>query len=69
MRLVVFGLPLLVVILNWLWPLPLPLAAKMLGSVLVIVAALYHYWSRLSSGSVFAPEFPRPFVEIGRAHV
>nr|WP_244974263.1 metallophosphoesterase [Gluconobacter cerinus] len=61
-RLVVFGLPLLVVILNWLWPLPLPLAAKMLGSVLVIVAALYHYWCRLSSGSVFAPEFPRLFV-------
>lgn len=62
MRLVVFGLPLLVVILNWLWPLPLPLGLKILAATLVIVAALYHYWSRLSSGSVFAPEFPRPLV-------
>ncbi|MBS1101667.1 metallophosphoesterase [Gluconobacter sp. Dm-62] len=62
MRPVIFGLPLLVVILNWLWPLPLPLTVKLLGSVLVIGAALYHFWSRLSSGSVFTPEFPRPVV-------
>lgn len=62
MRLVVFGLPLLVVILNWLWPLPLPLGVKVIAAALVVVAALYHYWSRLSSGSVFAPEFPRPFI-------
>ena len=62
MRLVVFGLPLLIVILNWLWPLPLSFGVKMLAAALVVVAALYHYWSRLSSGSVFAPEFPRPFV-------
>ncbi|MCE2563728.1 metallophosphoesterase [Komagataeibacter sp. FNDCF1] len=62
MRLVVFSLPLLVVILNWLWPLPLPLGLKGLAAALVVVAALYHYWSRLSSGSVFAPEFPRPVV-------
>jgi uncharacterized protein len=26
------------------------------------VASQYHFWSRLSSGSVFAPEFPRPVV-------
>lgn len=62
MRLVVFGLPLLVVILNWLWPLPLPLGLKMFAAALVVVAALYHYWSRLSSGSVFTPEFPRPVI-------
>ncbi|MCW4592378.1 metallophosphoesterase [Gluconacetobacter entanii] len=62
MRLVVFGLPLLVVILNWLWPLPLPLGLKIPAAALVVIAALYHYWSRLSSGSVFAPEFPRPVV-------
>lgn len=64
MHLVVFGLPLLVVILNWLWPLPLPLplGLKITAAALVVVAALYHYWSRLSSGSVFAPEFPRPIV-------
>ncbi|KON63410.1 hypothetical protein KOEU_31200 [Komagataeibacter europaeus] len=57
MRLVVFGLPLLIVILNWLWPLPLPLGLKGVAAALVVVAALYHYWSRLSSGSIFAPEF------------
>ncbi|AZV37626.1 metallophosphoesterase [Komagataeibacter xylinus] len=62
MRLVVFGLPLLVVILNWLWPLPLPLGLKVIAAALVVVAALYHYWSRLSSGSIFAPEFPRPVI-------
>ncbi|PHY95068.1 metallophosphoesterase [Acetobacter pomorum] len=62
MRLVVFGFPLLVVILNWLWPLPLPLGLKMFAAALMIVAALYHYWSRLSSGSVFTPEFPRPVI-------
>lgn len=55
-RLVVFGLPLLIAILNWLWPLPLPLGQK------GIAAALYHYRARLSSGSVFAPEFPRPVI-------
>lgn len=59
MRLVVFGLPLLVVILNWLWPLPLPLVLKFIAAALVVVAMFYHYWSRLSSGSIFAPEFPR----------
>ncbi|GAN87654.1 metallophosphoesterase [Komagataeibacter intermedius] len=62
MRLVVFGLPLLVVILNWLWPLPLPLGLKIPAAALVVIAAFYHYWSRLSSGSIFAPEFPRPVV-------
>jgi uncharacterized protein len=62
LRLVIFGLPLLVVILNWLWPLPLPVGLKGLVAALVVVAALYHFWSRLSSGSVFAPEFPRSLV-------
>ncbi|NHN90249.1 metallophosphoesterase [Acetobacter conturbans] len=62
MRLVIFSLPVLVVILNWLWPLPLPLGLKLVAAALVIVAALYHFWCKLSSGSVFAPEFPRPLI-------
>ncbi len=40
----------------------LPLWAKIAASVLLLLASQYHYWSRLSSGSVFAPEFPRPLV-------
>ncbi|WP_081482886.1 metallophosphoesterase [Gluconacetobacter diazotrophicus] len=62
MRVIVFGLLLSIVILNWLWPLPLPIAVKLLASVFVIVASQYQFWSRLSSGSVFAPEFPRPLI-------
>ena len=30
--------------------------------MIVLAASQYHQWSRLSSGSVFAPEFPRPVV-------
>ncbi|MCQ9156808.1 metallophosphoesterase [Acidomonas methanolica] len=61
-RVIVFGLLLSIVILNWLWPLPLPITVKLLVSVFVIVASQYQFWSRLSSGSVFAPEFPRPLI-------
>lgn len=61
-RIIVFGLLLSIVILNWLWPLPLPVAVKFLVSVFVIIASQYQFWSRLSSGSVFAPEFPRPLI-------
>ncbi len=55
----IFVLPCLIVILNWLWPLTLPLWLKVPVAILLLVASQYHYWCRLSSGSVFAPEFPR----------
>lgn len=45
-----------------MWPLTLPLRAKWLAAVLILTASQYHLWSRLSSGSVFSPEFPRPIV-------
>ncbi|MCQ9155413.1 metallophosphoesterase [Acidomonas methanolica] len=61
MRLIL-ALPCLIVILNWLWPLPLPVWVKVSATILLIVASQFHFWSRLSSGSIFAPEFPRPFV-------
>lgn len=35
---------------------------KCVVAVLLFVASQYHLWSRLSSGSVFSPEFPRPVV-------
>lgn len=55
-------MPTLIVLARWLWPLPLPLWVKMLAGLLMLVASQFHFWSRLSSGSVFAPELPRPIV-------
>ena len=56
------SLPSIYVIARVLWPLPWPLAIKAGVAVILLVASQYHLWSRLSSGSVFAPEFPRPIV-------
>ena len=55
----VFAVPALIVLPRWLWPLPLPLWAKIPAGLLMLAASQFHLWSRLSSGSVFAPEFPR----------
>lgn len=59
---VVFAVPALIVLTRWLWPLSLPLWVTMLAGILMLAASQFHGWSRLSSGSVFAPEFPRPVV-------
>jgi uncharacterized protein len=59
---VIFGLPCLYVIVRVLWPLPWPFALKVCVAVLLLIASQYHLWSRLSSGSVFSPEFPRTLV-------
>ena len=48
--------------MRWLWPLALPFWAKGGIAVLLLAVSQYHFWSRLSSGSVFAPEFPRTVV-------
>ncbi len=56
------SLPCLLVVTRFVWPLQLPLSVKCVVTVLLLVASQYHFWSRLSSGSVFAPEFPRPVV-------
>lgn len=56
------SLPCLIVILNWLWPLSLPLALKIPLALVMLGASQYLYWSKLSSGSVFVPEFPRPLI-------
>ncbi len=56
------SLPCLLVVVRFVWPLQLPLSIKGMATVLLVVASQYHFWSRLSSGSVFAPEFPRPVV-------
>lgn len=56
---VVFCLPSLLVIVRFLWPLSLPLMVKAVVAALLLFCSQYHLWSRLSSGSVFSPEFPR----------
>jgi len=58
----IFGLPALLVITRFLAPLELPLSVKGVVAILLLAASQYHYWCRLSSGSVFSPEFPRPLV-------
>jgi predicted MPP superfamily phosphohydrolase len=58
----IFATPCAYVIARWLAPLGLPLAAKGVIALLLVVASQFHLWNRLSSGSVFAPEFPRGVV-------
>lgn len=57
-----FALPCLVLLARWLWPLALPLWPKLLLAVLFLCASQFHLWNRLSSGSVFDPDYPRSLV-------
>lgn len=47
---------------RFLWPLHLPLMAKVVIAVVLFAGSQYHFWNKLSSGSVLSPEFPRPLV-------
>ncbi|WP_083469494.1 metallophosphoesterase [Methylobacterium variabile] len=58
----IFATPCAYVIVRWLVPLALPLWGKGALALLLLAASQFHFWNRLSSGSVFAPEFPRPVV-------
>jgi uncharacterized protein len=58
----IFAVPSLIVIVRWLWPLSLPLWSTSIIAVLLLFLSQYHLWARLSSGSMFSPEFPRPVV-------
>jgi predicted MPP superfamily phosphohydrolase len=58
----IFSVPALLVIGRFLWPLHLPVLVKWAVMIVMLIASQYHLWSRLSSGSVFSPEFPRPIV-------
>lgn len=53
-----FSLPGLYVITRVLWPLPWQPVLKVGVTIILLAASQYHLWSRLSSGSVFSPEFP-----------
>ena len=61
-RLLIFGLTYLLIGVRFIWPLQLPPSAKIAAAAGVLVASQYHQWCRLSSGSVFSPEFPRALV-------
>src|SRR6202166_754293 len=58
----IFGLAYLLILTRFVRPLQLPLSIKILVAALALVALQFHRWSKLSSGSVFSPEFPRPVV-------
>jgi predicted MPP superfamily phosphohydrolase len=60
--LLIFSLTFLLILTRFLWPMHLPLPVKVAALAMALVALQYHRWSRLSSGSEFAPEFPRPIV-------
>ena len=50
------------VVSRFLLPLTLAPWLKGVAAVLLLVGSQYHLWCRLSSGSVFSPEFPRAVV-------
>jgi predicted MPP superfamily phosphohydrolase len=58
----IFGIPWLVVVIRFIQPLPWIWPAKASLAMLLLVASQFHLVSRLSSGSVFDPEFSRPLV-------
>jgi predicted MPP superfamily phosphohydrolase len=58
----IFGLPWLLVLVRFIQPLPWPFMAKVMVAGVLLVASQYHLANRLSSGSVLAPEFPRPLI-------
>ena len=58
----IFGLPAVYVIASVLWPLPWPTPLKLVVALVILVASQFHHWNRLSSGSIFAPEYPRLLV-------
>lgn len=60
----IFGLTSLLILARFIWPLDWPLPAKIAAALFVLVALQFHRWNRLSSGSEFSPEFPRPVVAL-----
>lgn len=58
----IFTLPWLYVVTRTVAPLPWTMAIKIAVALVLLVASQFHYWSRVSSGSVFNPEFPRPLI-------
>ncbi|WP_152046348.1 metallophosphoesterase [Aureimonas psammosilenae] len=57
-----FSIPCLYVLARFLLPLPWRRRSKIAVGALLLFGSQYHLWSRLSSGSVFSPEFPQAVV-------
>ncbi|WP_260926733.1 metallophosphoesterase [Novosphingobium sp. 9] len=60
----IFALPWAYVVARTLLPLPWALGVKLAVALILLVGAQSHLWSRISSGSVFSPEFPRPLIVV-----
>jgi predicted MPP superfamily phosphohydrolase len=58
----IIGIPWLVVAVRFIMPLPWIWPIKLMLAGLLLVASQYYLVNRLSSGSVFSPEFPRPLI-------
>jgi predicted MPP superfamily phosphohydrolase len=58
----ILSLPWFVVVLRFLAPLPWFLPAKIAIGLLLLVASQHLVINRISSGSLFAPEYPRPLI-------
>jgi predicted MPP superfamily phosphohydrolase len=58
----IIGIPWLVVATRFILPLPWIWPIKLMVAGLLLVASQYYLVNRLSSGSVFSPEFPRPLI-------
>jgi uncharacterized protein len=52
----------MLVLARFLWPLAMPFPVKAAIAGALLIASQFQLWSRLSSGSIFAPEFPRAIV-------
>ncbi|MBB3393175.1 hypothetical protein FHT82_005968 [Rhizobium sp. BK275] len=59
---VILGLPWLVVVVRFILPLPWIWPAKALLAGVLLVASQQVLLNRISSGSIFAPEYPRPLI-------
>ena len=57
-----FSIQCLYVLARFLLPLPWRRRSKVAMGALLLVGSQYHLWNRLSSGSVFAPEFSQSLV-------
>ncbi len=57
-----FSIPCLYVLARFLLPLPWSTRSKLAAGALLLFASQFHLWNRLSSGSVFSPEFPQAVV-------